>query len=561
MVVAEKLGAASADSILDAVANVLGINDIKTISLHSTLPELGMDSLTAAEIRQILERDYEVNLSAKDMRTMTLARLKQIQMEKDVKYQSDVSTDVTAFAMEKILRIIGTESETRLLQVKLTSKVDEETLSPKLLLFPGLEGVSKVYEPLAVRLRAHIVCVQYTYYSTNSTIEHIAKSLLPVKLTIENMYKRRYTLTPPEGPDDNLSRDDGQHCAVLKINVNLYTEWSERWMTNHSRQTSNALPRLHALLLGEPTFESCKDELEKTYYSFSENFIEEYITENEPFQFLAYSYGVVVAMEVVNILESKGYAGKIICLDGSPLMMKQISNTFNFQSEENLQTSIIYQVLSILVPNNIISSHKETFFKCKSWEDRLNLLYKITKDYSTLEENYQRTLANSLYERIKALNIYNPSYSKLKSKVKLYKAKEASIRGLPEDHELSQLFENPVEVKIFEGNHSCLKKTQNLRKLTLRRGQIKAQLTKFHNFVTNIQTSDKLFELKARKQKIDLLWSEFQSIQLEIEMLDYETDHSDESESFDYKYFEAMALADAKLFYEQTSGASSMGPS
>ncbi|KAJ8963953.1 hypothetical protein NQ314_005284 [Rhamnusium bicolor] len=97
--------------------------------------------------------------------------------------------------------------------------------------------------------------------------------------------------------------------------------------------------------------------------------------------------------------------------------------------------------------------HKETFFKCNSWEDRLNLLYKITRDYSLLEKNYQRTLVNGIYERIKALNIYNPAYSKLKSKVKLYKAKEASIRGLPEDHELSQLFENPVEVKIFEGNH------------------------------------------------------------------------------------------------------------
>lgn len=48
--------------------------DIKTISMHSTLPELGMDSMIAVEIKQFLEREKEVFLTPSDIRSLTFAR-------------------------------------------------------------------------------------------------------------------------------------------------------------------------------------------------------------------------------------------------------------------------------------------------------------------------------------------------------------------------------------------------------------------------------------------------------------------------------------------------------
>ncbi|KAJ8963945.1 hypothetical protein NQ314_005276 [Rhamnusium bicolor] len=301
MVVAEKQGLGVADNIVDAVINVLGVTNIKTISIHSTMAELGMDSMTAVEIKQILERDFEVILNATEMRTMTLARLKEIQTEKIVNVQGTESNNLNAFGLETILRLIGNESESRLLHKRLDSKVDAKAVAPKLLLFPGIEGFFKVFEPLAVHLNAYTISVQYSYYNLNATVEYTAKSLLPI--------------------------------------------------------------------------------------------VVEYITKNQPFTILAYSYGVLIALEVVNLLESK---------------------------------------------------------------DRLDLFVKITKDVSNITESYKRTLASGLYQRIKALKDYNPSYHKLKSKAKLYKARYESIQGLPEDYGLSQLIENPVEVKTFEGNHASV---------------------------------------------------------------------------------------------------------
>lgn len=74
MVVAEKRAGSGAMGIMETVANILGIRDIKTVSPHITLPELGMDSMMGVEVKQTLERDYDIFLSAQDMRTMTLSK-------------------------------------------------------------------------------------------------------------------------------------------------------------------------------------------------------------------------------------------------------------------------------------------------------------------------------------------------------------------------------------------------------------------------------------------------------------------------------------------------------
>lgn len=87
---------------------------------------------------------------------------------------------------------------------------------------------------------------------------------------------------------------------------------------------------------------------------------------------------------------------------------------------------------------------------------------------------------------------------------------------------------------------------QTFKKLIAQRGSLKAQLTKFCSFLESEVTNEKLFELKARKQKAERLWDEFQAIQIEIQLLDESLDQSEETDTFDTRFFEAMALADSK---------------
>ncbi|XP_049809979.1 fatty acid synthase isoform X1 [Schistocerca nitens] len=82
MVLAEKKGrstdAGSTVALLDAVANILGIKDVTTVSAQTSLADLGMDSLMGAEIKQTLERNYDLVLSAQDIRNLTFQRLSEL---------------------------------------------------------------------------------------------------------------------------------------------------------------------------------------------------------------------------------------------------------------------------------------------------------------------------------------------------------------------------------------------------------------------------------------------------------------------------------------------------
>jgi fatty acid synthase len=55
-----------------------GIRDLKTVSQNSTLAELGMDSMTAVEIKDTLEREFDIYLTPQEIRSLTFARLNEL---------------------------------------------------------------------------------------------------------------------------------------------------------------------------------------------------------------------------------------------------------------------------------------------------------------------------------------------------------------------------------------------------------------------------------------------------------------------------------------------------
>ncbi|KAJ8688225.1 hypothetical protein QAD02_024020, partial [Eretmocerus hayati] len=61
--------------LLEAVGNILGIKDVKTVNPGNSLADLGMDSLMGTEIKQTLERNYDIVLSPQEIRTLTFAKL------------------------------------------------------------------------------------------------------------------------------------------------------------------------------------------------------------------------------------------------------------------------------------------------------------------------------------------------------------------------------------------------------------------------------------------------------------------------------------------------------
>ena len=55
-----------------------GIRDLKTVSLISTLAELGLLSMTVIEVKETLEREFEVYLTPQKIRNLTFAQLSEL---------------------------------------------------------------------------------------------------------------------------------------------------------------------------------------------------------------------------------------------------------------------------------------------------------------------------------------------------------------------------------------------------------------------------------------------------------------------------------------------------
>lgn len=82
-VLAEKKAAAHRDSkdqqdLVQAVAHILGIRDLAGINLDTSLADLGLDSLMGVEVRQTLEREYDLALSMREVRQLTLKKLQEL---------------------------------------------------------------------------------------------------------------------------------------------------------------------------------------------------------------------------------------------------------------------------------------------------------------------------------------------------------------------------------------------------------------------------------------------------------------------------------------------------
>lgn len=75
MVLAECKTDQSESSLLEAVANILGVKDVSSINQNTTLVDMGMDSLMSVEIQQVLERKYNIVLTTAQIRRTTFKEL------------------------------------------------------------------------------------------------------------------------------------------------------------------------------------------------------------------------------------------------------------------------------------------------------------------------------------------------------------------------------------------------------------------------------------------------------------------------------------------------------
>uniref|UniRef100_A0A2S2PTX9 Integrase catalytic domain-containing protein n=1 Tax=Schizaphis graminum TaxID=13262 RepID=A0A2S2PTX9_SCHGA len=82
---------------------------------------------------------------------------------------------------------------------------------------------------------------------------------------------------------------------------------------------------------------------------------------------------------------------------------------------------------------------------------------------------------------------------------------------------------------------------------TIRRGQLKAQLTKFQTYINNVVVDKNIMQIRIRLEKIKELWTEFDIVQNKIETLDTSNEQSEHRDTFVDLYFDIVAKAETMV--------------
>ncbi|XP_067207655.1 fatty acid synthase-like isoform X2 [Linepithema humile] len=178
----KKMELSGLDNMVETVANIMNIRDMKVISQSTSLTELGMDSMVAVEIRQILEREFDILLTSQEIRNLTFAKLSQIcnANVNNNETQTEASTDKNMPNLTKEWNLLFgiLKNQDFVSEICLDLQTNTEDNSTHVFLLPGLDGCGTIFNHLAPRIKFSATSLQYCNIQAASTISEMADYLL-----------------------------------------------------------------------------------------------------------------------------------------------------------------------------------------------------------------------------------------------------------------------------------------------------------------------------------------------------------------------------------------------
>ncbi|XP_063149333.1 fatty acid synthase [Candoia aspera] len=157
--------------LVEAVAHILGVRDVNSLNADTSLADLGLDSLMGVEVRQTLERDYDIVMSMRDVRLLTINKLRDFSSKsgtQEILSQETKGGQSGPFGVDLKNLLVNPEGPTiiQLNEVKSTE-------SPLFLVHP-IEGSISVFNTLASKLHIPSYGLQCTKAAPLDSIQSLA---------------------------------------------------------------------------------------------------------------------------------------------------------------------------------------------------------------------------------------------------------------------------------------------------------------------------------------------------------------------------------------------------
>uniref|UniRef100_A0A8C3V264 Fatty acid synthase n=1 Tax=Catharus ustulatus TaxID=91951 RepID=A0A8C3V264_CATUS len=162
--------------LVEAVAHILGVRDVSSLNAESSLADLGLDSLMGVEVRQTLERDYDIVMTMREIRLLTINKLRELSSKSRTAEGEPPKLDLNNL-------LVNPEGPT------ITRLNDVQSMERPLFLVHPIEGSIAVFHTLASRLHMPCYGLQCTKAAPLDSIQSLAAYYIDCMKQIQ-----------PEGP-------------------------------------------------------------------------------------------------------------------------------------------------------------------------------------------------------------------------------------------------------------------------------------------------------------------------------------------------------------------------
>jgi len=193
MIVADKkLSDLNKGNIIDMIFKIMGIRDRKSVSMDSTLTQLGIDSLTGVEIQYIIEREFDLSLTSQELRSLTLSQLEKRVSTKDFKESEMKTLDIDTSMVEKVewMRllmegVVDPKTLDLVTSDTIVNANDIQSSHTKILIVPGFFGfASNVFKNIGIDMDYPAYILQYVNFRECTNLDEIMKEITPIILEL-----------------------------------------------------------------------------------------------------------------------------------------------------------------------------------------------------------------------------------------------------------------------------------------------------------------------------------------------------------------------------------------
>uniref|UniRef100_A0A674EV05 Fatty acid synthase n=1 Tax=Salmo trutta TaxID=8032 RepID=A0A674EV05_SALTR len=156
--------------LVEAVAHILGVRDVSSLNADASLADLGLDSLMGVEVRQTLERDYDIVMAMREIRQLTINKLRELSSQPAGTTGSPVKKGGVRSLLESdlSLMLVNPDSPT-------VSRLNEvQSVERPLFLVHPIEGSIAAFRTLTAKLSVPCYGLQCTKAAPLDSIQSLA---------------------------------------------------------------------------------------------------------------------------------------------------------------------------------------------------------------------------------------------------------------------------------------------------------------------------------------------------------------------------------------------------